>query len=80
MYNDRSVLENHHAAASWRLLRSHSKYNFLSGLDAAELKRFRFLVIENILATDLNKHFLIINEFKAIVNINKNRTELIHSK
>jgi len=43
----------------------------LSGLDAAELKRFRFLVIENILATDLNKHFLIINDFKNIVK-NKN--------
>lgn len=71
MYNDRSVLENHHAAASWKLFQSNSKFNFLSGLDAAELKRFRFLVIENILATDLNKHFLIINDFKNIVKIQR---------
>lgn len=65
------MLENHHAAASWRLLRSNSKYNFLSGLDAAELKRFRHLVIENILATDLSKHFTIINDFNNLVNILK---------
>jgi len=78
LYNDRSVLENHHAAASWRLLRSNSKYNFLSGLDAAELKRFRHLVIENILATDLSKHFTIINDFNNLVK-NKNGTSNMSS-
>ncbi|GIY26463.1 cGMP-inhibited 3',5'-cyclic phosphodiesterase B [Caerostris extrusa] len=53
LYNDRSVLENHHAAAAWNLFLSRPEYNFLCHLDTAEFKRFRFLVIECILATDL---------------------------
>lgn len=40
LYNDRSVLENHHAAESWRLLQM-PEYNFIEVLDAAETKRFR---------------------------------------
>lgn len=65
LYNDRSVLENHHASASWKLLKSNSKYDFLSSLDSAEWKRFRYLILENILATDLSKHFSLIGEFDS---------------
>ena len=72
LYNDRSVLENHHAAAAWNLFLSNPNYNFLSGLDQAEFKRFRYLVIEAILATDLKRHFEILAEFNAKVRI-KNR-------
>jgi hypothetical protein len=77
MYNDRSVLENHHAASSWKLLKSSPKNNFLSNLDAAEWKRFRFLVLENILATDLSKHFSIISDFNVILVIKFSMIELI---
>ncbi len=70
LYNDVSVLENHHASASWRLLKSDAEYNFLINLDAAEWKHFRNLVIENILATDLSKHFGLIGNFKNRVNTN----------
>ncbi|KYO22075.1 hypothetical protein Y1Q_0000689 [Alligator mississippiensis] len=65
LYNDRSVLENHHAAAAWSLFLSQPEYNFLSNLDHVEFKRFRFLVIEAILATDLKKHFDFLAEFNA---------------
>ncbi|XP_070544277.1 cGMP-inhibited 3',5'-cyclic phosphodiesterase 3A-like [Ptychodera flava] len=68
LYNDRAVLENHHAAAAWSLLLSNPDYNFLSQLDEAEFKRFRFLVIEFILATDLKRHFDFLVEFNAKVN------------
>lgn len=37
-------------------------------LDRAEFKRFRYLVIEFILATDLKRHFEILAEFNAKVN------------
>ncbi|XP_022108915.1 cGMP-inhibited 3',5'-cyclic phosphodiesterase A-like isoform X2 [Acanthaster planci] len=68
LYNDRSVLENHHAAASWSLLISKPEFNFLSCLDDAEFRRFRFLVVEFILATDLKRHFDFLVEFNAKVN------------
>lgn len=67
LYNDKSVLENHHAAASWDLLVSIPENNFLLDLDDAELKRFRFLLVECILATDLKLHFNIVREFKEKV-------------
>nr|XP_020455859.1 cGMP-inhibited 3',5'-cyclic phosphodiesterase A-like isoform X1 [Monopterus albus] len=67
LYNDRSVLENHHAASAWNLFLSQPEYNFLVNLEHVEFKRFRFLVIEAILATDLKKHFDFLAEFNAKV-------------
>lgn len=71
LYNDRSVLENHHAASAWNLFMSRPEYNFLVNLEHVEFKRFRFLVIEAILATDLKKHFDFLAEFNAKVTIQK---------
>nr|XP_055136417.1 cGMP-inhibited 3',5'-cyclic phosphodiesterase 3A isoform X2 [Symphalangus syndactylus] len=68
LYNDRSVLENHHAAAAWNLFMSRPEYNFLVNLDHVEFKHFRFLVIEAILATDLKKHFDFVAKFNGKVN------------
>lgn len=68
LYNDRSVLENYHAASAWTLFLSEPRFNFLMHLDKAEFKRFRFLVIECILATDLKRHFEILAEFNAKVS------------
>uniref|UniRef100_A0AAX7SW27 Phosphodiesterase n=1 Tax=Astatotilapia calliptera TaxID=8154 RepID=A0AAX7SW27_ASTCA len=68
LYNDRSVLENHHAASAWSLYLSQPEFNFLVNLDHMEFKRFRFLVIEAILATDLKKHFDFLAEFNSKVN------------
>ncbi|KAJ7994984.1 hypothetical protein DPEC_G00255200 [Dallia pectoralis] len=68
LYNDRSVLENHHAASAWSLYLSCPEFNFLANLDHVEFKRFRFLVIEAILATDLKKHFDFLAEFNSKVN------------
>ncbi|XP_030237423.1 cGMP-inhibited 3',5'-cyclic phosphodiesterase A [Gadus morhua] len=67
LYNDRSVLENHHAASAWNLFMSRPEFNFLNNLEHGEFKRFRFLVIEAILATDLKKHFDFLAEFNAKV-------------
>ncbi|XP_063107929.1 cGMP-inhibited 3',5'-cyclic phosphodiesterase 3B isoform X2 [Cavia porcellus] len=76
LYNDRSVLENHHAASAWNLYLSRPEFNFLLNLDHVEFKRFRFLVIEAILATDLKKHFDFLAEFNAKANdVNSNGIE-----
>ncbi|XP_022650232.1 cGMP-inhibited 3',5'-cyclic phosphodiesterase A-like isoform X2 [Varroa destructor] len=69
LYNDRSVLENHHAAAAWSLLLSRPEFDFLRNLDKAEFKRLRYLVIECVLATDLKRHFEILAEFTAKMNM-----------
>lgn len=61
------MLENHHAAAAFSLLMSDPKFNFLCGLEPVEFKRFRFLAIEAILATDLKRHFDLLSEFNAKV-------------
>lgn len=60
-------MENHHAASAWNLFMSRPEYNFLVNLEHVEFKRFRFLVIEAILATDLKKHFDFLAEFNAKV-------------
>ncbi|XP_078196743.1 cGMP-inhibited 3',5'-cyclic phosphodiesterase 3B isoform X8 [Callithrix jacchus] len=76
LYNDKSVLENHHAASAWNLYLSRPEYNFLLNLDHVEFKRFRFLVIEAILATDLKKHFDFLAEFNSKANdVNSNGIE-----
>ena len=62
------MLENHHAAAAWALLLSDPANNFLCGLDSFDLKRFRFIVVEEILATDLKKHFDFLTEWNAKVS------------
>ena len=76
LYNDRSVLENHHAAAAFALLMSDPKYNFLCELEPVAFKRFRFLAIEAILATDLKRHFDLLSEFNAKVK----RSVLCHNE
>ena len=62
------MLENHHAAAAWSLFLSRAEHNFLCHLERSEFKRFRFLVIEAILATDLKRHFEILAEFTSKVS------------
>lgn len=69
LYNDRSVLENHHAASSWQLL-CRPENNFVEHLDSAEFKRFRYMIIEAILATDLKRHFEILMDFNGKVRLN----------
>ncbi|XP_033173895.1 calcium/calmodulin-dependent 3',5'-cyclic nucleotide phosphodiesterase 1 isoform X7 [Drosophila mauritiana] len=56
LYNDRAVLENHHASASFRLLRE-DEYNILSHLSREEFRELRGLVIEMVLGTDMTNHF-----------------------
>lgn len=61
------MLECHHAASAWALLLSDQRHAWLSNLDNSEFKRFRFLVIEAILATDLKQHFELLSEFNSKV-------------
>lgn len=68
LYNDRSVLENHHSAAAWALFYSNSNLNWLCNLEKDEFKRFRFMIIELILATDLMRHYELVSAFNKKVS------------
>ncbi|EFC36502.1 3',5'-cyclic-nucleotide phosphodiesterase regA [Naegleria gruberi] len=62
IYNDVSVLENHHASQAFYLL---LKHNICSNLSKDEFKEFRRLVISTILCTDMSHHFEILTKFQT---------------
>jgi len=63
LYNDRSVLENHHVAHTFDLMRQ-KKYNILAGMDDDLRKSVRELIIGMVLATDMNNHAKYVAKFK----------------
>ena len=68
VYNDRSVLENHHVASAFALMKEDRSANILRDMDDEDRKAVRRLVIEFVLATDFSKHFEILNQFKSKVS------------
>ena len=70
LYNDESVLENHHLAVSFKVLRD-NECNFLENLEPAQLKAFRRMVIDNVLATDMTKHLKHLGDLKTKVETKK---------
>uniref|UniRef100_A0A915KHX5 3',5'-cyclic-nucleotide phosphodiesterase n=1 Tax=Romanomermis culicivorax TaxID=13658 RepID=A0A915KHX5_ROMCU len=69
LYNDRSVLENHHVSAIYRLMREHADANVLSGLNKEEFREVRNLVIEIVLATDMSTHFAQVKLVKTMLQL-----------
>eukprot|EP00164_Ancoracysta_twista_P002811 GFYU01003740.1.p1 GENE.GFYU01003740.1~~GFYU01003740.1.p1 ORF type:complete len:283 (+),score=71.31 GFYU01003740.1:1149-1997(+) len=55
LYNDKAVLENHHAATAFKLLQD-PQLNFLCNLGPEQYKEFREAAIEMVLATDMTHH------------------------
>jgi hypothetical protein len=62
---DLSVLENHHISFSFSILLSQDEYEFTSTWSNEDYKRFRELMIEIILSTDMARHFSDIAKLKA---------------
>ncbi|OXA43537.1 hypothetical protein Fcan01_21462 [Folsomia candida] len=67
LYNDRSVLENHHVSAAFRLLKEDDK-SILANLKPEEFREFRSLVIEMVLFTDMSTHFAQIKHVRSLLN------------
>lgn len=68
LYNDRSVLESHHVAASFRILLDPAINFFPSSfMKSEDWRTFRSAVIDMVLATDLQQHFTVVNSFKGKV-------------
>ncbi|KAI8851043.1 hypothetical protein BC829DRAFT_361201 [Chytridium lagenaria] len=71
LYNDRSVLENHHVSSAFQVLTT-AECNFLNHLPKDDYKQIREIVIELVLATDLQtQHFVILSMFKNKVSLTK---------
>ncbi|KAL4656683.1 calcium/calmodulin-dependent 3',5'-cyclic nucleotide phosphodiesterase 1A isoform X3 [Arapaima gigas] len=56
LYNDRSVLENHHVSAAYRLMQD-DEMNILVNLSKDDWRELRTLVIEMVMSTDMSCHF-----------------------
>lgn len=54
IYNDRSVLENHHAALASKILNKSN--GILSYMNSKDSKRIRSIIISTVLGTDMSKH------------------------
>uniref|UniRef100_A0A2K5I803 Phosphodiesterase n=2 Tax=Colobus angolensis palliatus TaxID=336983 RepID=A0A2K5I803_COLAP len=64
LYNDRSVLENHHVSAAYRLMQE-EEMNILVNLSKDDWRDLRNLVIEMVLSTDMSGHFQQIKNIRS---------------
>ncbi|NXL68850.1 PDE1B phosphodiesterase, partial [Chordeiles acutipennis] len=64
LYNDRSVLENHHISAVFRMMQD-EEMNIFVNLTKDEFVELRALVIEMVLATDMSCHFQQVKSMKT---------------
>lgn len=70
LYNDESVLENHHLAVAFQLMQAEN-CDILESFSKAERQQFRKMVIEMVLATDNAKHMNILGSLKTMVETKK---------
>jgi high affinity cGMP-specific 3',5'-cyclic phosphodiesterase 9 len=56
LYNDQSILENHHAATFFFMIEDES-CNIFENIKADDFNKMRKYIVENILYTDMTKHF-----------------------
>lgn len=66
LYNDKSVLENHHCATAFGLLQDDAN-NFARDMDPTDYKILRTKIVDMVLATDLGQHFQLLTAFKTSV-------------
>lgn len=64
LYNDRSILENHHLACTFELLRN-PRYNVLATLTDEQRTLVRDTMLEMVLATDMGNHARIFKSFQV---------------
>uniref|UniRef100_A0A8D0H1Y9 Phosphodiesterase n=1 Tax=Sphenodon punctatus TaxID=8508 RepID=A0A8D0H1Y9_SPHPU len=70
LYNDRSVLENHHISAVFRMMQD-DEMNILINLAKDEFVELRSLVIEMVLATDMSCHFQQVKTMKTLQKLER---------
>ncbi|CAD8181295.1 unnamed protein product [Paramecium octaurelia] len=63
LYNDKSVLENHHIAVTYKLL-ALKQCDFLGSIPRADKIMIRKYIVNNVLATDNQFHFKLLNDIE----------------
>ncbi|KAG2464001.1 PDE4D phosphodiesterase, partial [Polypterus senegalus] len=70
MYNDASVLENHHLAVGFKLLQEEN-CDIFANLTKKQRLSLRKMVIDMVLATDMSKHMNLLADLKTMVETKK---------
>ena len=70
IYNDESVLENHHLAVAFKLLQNQG-CDILASLSAKQRQTMRKMSIDMVLATDMSKHMSLLADLKTMVETKK---------
>ncbi|XP_057189237.1 cAMP-specific 3',5'-cyclic phosphodiesterase 4C isoform X4 [Triplophysa rosa] len=70
MYNDSSVLENHHLAVGFKLLQEEN-CDIFQNLNKKQRQSLRKMVIDMVLATDMSKHMNLLADLKTMVETKK---------
>uniref|UniRef100_A0AAR2ITY6 Phosphodiesterase n=1 Tax=Pygocentrus nattereri TaxID=42514 RepID=A0AAR2ITY6_PYGNA len=70
MYNDESVLENHHLAVGFKLLQGEN-CDIFQNLSKKQRQTLRRMVIDMVLATDMSKHMSLLADLKTMVETKK---------
>ncbi|XP_067370478.1 3',5'-cyclic-AMP phosphodiesterase 4C-like isoform X4 [Channa argus] len=70
MYNDSSVLENHHLAVGFKLLQE-DNCDIFQNLSKKQKDSLRKMVIDMVLATDMSKHMNFLADMKTMVETKK---------
>ncbi|NXH42342.1 PDE4D phosphodiesterase, partial [Dicaeum eximium] len=70
MYNDESVLENHHLAVGFKLLQE-EHCDIFQNLSRKQRQTLRKMVIDMVLATDMSKHMNLLADLKTMVETKK---------
>ena len=66
-YNDKSPLENFHVSSSYKLMKENPELQFMHDLTDDDQKHIRAMVIDLVMATDMQKHFDILNKGKLLL-------------
>ncbi|KAJ8390424.1 hypothetical protein AAFF_G00103590 [Aldrovandia affinis] len=70
MYNDESVLENHHLAVGFKLLQEEN-CDIFQNLSKKQRQSLRKMTIDMVLATDMSKHMSLLADLKTMVETKK---------
>ncbi|XP_043262122.1 cAMP-specific 3',5'-cyclic phosphodiesterase isoform X11 [Colletes gigas] len=70
MYNDESVLENHHLAVAFKLLQNEGCDIYVS-ITTKQRRTLRKMVIDMVLSTDMSKHMSLLADLKTMVETKK---------